>query len=69
MKLKKKNRFESFLGKKLHYSVIWSLFRSSHRNCSLKKVFSKITGKDRKTPLPFSIKKETLAQMFSCGFC
>ena len=54
-------------------------FRSSHWRCSIKKGFLKKIRKIHwKTPVPESlfnkiaghyIKKETLAQMFSCVFC
>ena len=49
--------------------------RSSHRGCSIKKVFSKISKNHLKTPVPESlfsfnfIKKETLVQVFPCEFC
>ena len=51
--------------------------RSSHQRCSMKKGvlrnFTKFTGKHlflRKTSEAYNfIKKETLAQVFSCEFC
>ena len=44
------------------------------RGCSVKKVFLENSKIQRKTPVPESqaynfIKKETLAQVFSCEFC
>ena len=67
-----------------HYSL---LYRSSHRRCSLKKVFLKISRNSQENTcarVSFLIKlhtfglrlkackfikKETLAQVFSCEFC
>ena len=57
-----------------------AIIRSSHRRCSVKKVvfrnFAKFTGKHLCQSIFFNkveawnfIKKETLAQMFSCEFC
>ena len=49
------------------------MYRSSHQRCSVKKGvlrnFTKFTEKDLRQRLFFNIKKETLAQVFSCGFC
>ena len=50
------------------------IFRSSHRRCSIKKGvlrnFAKFTGKHLFQSLFFNkVKKETLAQLFSCEFC
>ena len=58
------------------------MFRSSHQWCSMKKGvlrnFTKFTGKHLRQSLFFNkiagkacnfIKKETLAQVFSCEFC
>ena len=59
----------------------WSWFRSSYQRCSFKKGvlknFTKLTGKHLCQCLFFNkvagacnfIKKETLAQVFSCQFC
>ena len=56
-----------------------TMFRSSHWRCSIKKMFLEISQNSQKTPVPESpffsrkacnfIKKETLAQVFSCEFC
>ena len=47
--------------------------RSSHQRCSVKNCvvrnFAKFTGKYLCQSLFFNIKKETLAQVFSCEFC
>ena len=48
--------------------------RSSHRRCSVRKGvlrnFTKLTGKQLRQRLFFNkIKKESLAQVFSCEFC
>ena len=56
------------------------IYRNSHQRCSVKKVvlrnFTKFTGKHLCQSLSFNcrpqanfIKKETLAQVFSCEFC
>ena len=56
-------------------SLCISTPRSSHRRCSVKKVvlrnLEKFTGKHKCQSLLFNklIKKETLAQTFSCEFC
>ena len=69
--------------KELVYSnILSSVLRSSHRRCSVKKGvlrnFTKLTGKHLCQSLFFNkvvgqacnfIKKETLAQVFSCKFC
>ena len=62
------------LHKKLEESRRASIYRSSHRRCSIKKGFlrnfAKFTGKHLCRPEPCNfIKKETLAQVFSCEFC
>ena len=62
------------LHKKLEESRKTSIYRSSHRRCSIKKGFlrnfSKFIGKHLCGPEPCNfIKKETLAQVFSCEFC
>ena len=59
-----------------------ALYRSSHQRCSIEEGVLKIFKIDRKTPVPESffnkvtglrppalLKKETLAQVFSCEFC
>ena len=50
-----------------------TLYRSSHQWSSIKKVvlrnFTKFTGKQLCQSLFFDIKKEALAQVFSCEFC
>ena len=58
-----------------------TIFRCSHRRCSLKKVFLKFRKIHRKTSVPeslfktvaglrsFFIKKGHLAEVFSCEFC
>ena len=65
-----------FFSKKFSYFL--RLFRSSHRRCSVRKGvlrnFAKFTGKHLHQSLFFNtelyyIKKETLAQVFSCEFC
>ena len=52
---------------------ISTLYRSSHQRSSIKKVvlrnFTKFTGKQLCQSLFFDIKKEALAQVFSCEFC
>ena len=40
-------------------------YRSSHQRCSVKKLFLKVSQNSQEN----FIKKETLAQMFSCEFC
>ena len=46
-------------------------FRSSHRRCSIKKVFLKFRNIHRKTPVLESVffKKETQTQVLSCEYC
>ena len=55
-----------------HFRSIIALYRSTQRRCSVKrgviKNFAKFTGKHLCQSL-FLIKKETLAQIFSCEFC
>ena len=61
---------------------IEALVRSSHRRCSIKKVFLEISQNSQENTCPTAsflinlqaktcsfIKKETLAQMFRCKFC
>ena len=44
--------------------------KSSHKSCSIKKVFLKFRKIHRKTPVPEPLfKKETLVQVFSREFC
>ena len=48
------------------------LYRSSHRKCSIKKVFLKISHNSQENNLARVcnfIKKEALGQVFSCEFC
>ena len=59
-----------------YVSLLWplkTLYRNSHRRRSIKKGvlenFAKFTGKLLCQSLSFYIKKETLAQVFSCKFC
>ena len=72
-----------FLNSKRNISAGVSFFRRSYRRCSVKivvlKNFAKLTGKHLYQGLFFNkvvglrpanfIKKETLAQLFSCDFC
>ena len=65
----------------MHWKVKVRNWKSSHQKCSIKKgvlkYFAKLTGKHLRQSLFFkkkkdsknSIKKETLAQVFSCEFC
>ena len=49
----------------------FSPYRDSHRGCSIKKVFLKVS-QNQQVNRPQArnfIKKETLTQMFSCEFC
>ena len=52
------------------------VFRSSHQRCSEEKVFLEISQNSQKNTCQFlffnkvaGVKKETLAQVFSCDFC
>ena len=65
------------LGKIANLWVKFPIYRSSHRRCSVRKGvlrnFAKFTGKHLCQSLFFNkvavIKKEVLAQVFSCDFC
>ena len=65
---KYKNLSEEDKNKKREYGNVGETDRSSHRRCSVKKVvlrnFTKFTGK-----VCNFLKKESLAQVFSCEFC
>ena len=49
-------------------SAAKELFRSSHRRCSMKKLFLKIVSAPQAQACNF-IKKETRTQVFSCELC
>ena len=55
-------------------TVLINDFRSSHRRCSVKKVFSEILQNSQENTYArvsflIKVKKKTLAQVFSCEFC
>ena len=68
---------------KLYFHAVYDICRSSHRRCSVRKNvlrnFAKFTGKRLFQSLFFNkvaglkpvtlLKKQTLAQVFSCKFC
>ena len=54
------------------FPTLLFLYRSSHRRCSVEKVFLEISQNSQENTcarVPFLIKKETPAQVFSCEFC
>ena len=61
----------NIMHKRVNLKVSLNLEAAIQR-CSVKKVFLKLCKIHRKTPVPEAynfIKKEILAQMFSCEFC
>ena len=68
--------YSTFCNGGIHYckfKIICFLSEKVVQRCSVKKVFIEISEIHRKTPVPeplyFYIKKESLAQVFSCEFC